>query len=106
MSDVAHSKDLVCSEGTLSHYALQSLLYLYAWLLLVIVLRLCRPTQAKFRPDPNPKFCDFPNLEARILPKLRIFFVKLFFCDQNFSNTMQLHTVQKGDYITFLFPFT
>ena len=40
MSYVAHSKDLVCSESTLIHYPLQSLLYLYAWLLLVIVLGL------------------------------------------------------------------
>ena len=37
---VAHSKDLVCSEGTFIHYALQSLLYLCAWLLLVIALGL------------------------------------------------------------------
>ena len=46
-------------------------------------------------PDPNSKFCDFPNLEAQILPKLRIFLAKLFSCDQKFSYTMQTqpHTV-------------
>ena len=63
---------------------------MYACLLLVIALRL----KQNLNPDPNPKFCDFPNLAAQILPKLRIILVKLFSCDQNFSSVMQiqLHT--------------
>ena len=40
VSYVAHSKNLVCGEDILIHYALQSLLYLYAWLLLVTVAEL------------------------------------------------------------------
>ena len=40
VSYVAHSEDLVCSEGILIHYALLSLLYSYAWLLLVRTLGL------------------------------------------------------------------
>ena len=90
------SNNLVCSEATLIHYALQSLLYLYAWSLLAFALRL--QTQANsVRPDLNPKFFDFPILRAQISPKLHrpIFLVKLFSCDQNFSSAMQilLHTV-------------
>ena len=38
VSYVAHSKDLVRSEGVFILFALQSLLCLHAWLLLVIVL--------------------------------------------------------------------
>ena len=51
--------------------------------------------KAKSQPRFEPKILQFPNLEAQILPKLRIFRVKLFPCDQNFSSTMQiqLHTV-------------
>ena len=40
-------------------------------------------------PDPNLKFCDFPNLEAQILPKLRGIVLSkttVFSCDQNFSS--------------------
>ena len=59
MSYVAHSKDVVCSEGTLIHSALQSLLYLW---LLSIISQFSEPLGANFA----------------------IFLVKLFSCDQNF----------------------
>ena len=112
MSYVAHSKDLVCSEGTLIHYAVA---YSHCCTCMhgcyLLLYKGCKLKQ-NLIPNPNPKFCNFPNFEARILPKLRTFLVKLFSCDQNFSSAkqMQLQTVssslQRGDFITFLFAFT
>ena len=93
VSYVAHSKDLVCSEGTLIHYALQSLLYFMVVTCYCIRAVNSSKIVAQIR---TQNFAIFQILRLKFCQNCvtYIFVVKLFSCDQNFSSTMQMQLIQ------------